>query len=93
MTQEAKAKAKPVHEVRIGTLKAAVWAKTNEQGRTRYDVSFCRIFKRKNGTGWEYSEYFNRDELPLLAKVIDQAHDWVVSQKQSAPATEQPVQA
>ena len=65
---------KPVHEVRLGLIKAAIWE--NSAGENlRYNVTFSRIYK--NDTEWKTSDAFGRDDLLVLAKVADQAHTWI----------------
>jgi len=65
------ANAKPVAEVRIGAIKAAIWK--NEAGAwTRHNVTFQRIYK--DGDDWKTSQSFGRDDLLVLAKVADLAH-------------------
>ncbi|XZE42764.1 hypothetical protein SH467x_002296 [Pirellulaceae bacterium SH467] len=69
---------KPVHEIRLGKVKAAIWRNETESG-TRYGVTFSRIYKTDEG--WESSSSFGRDELPLLGKVADMAHIWIYQQE------------
>ena len=64
--------APPVDEVRIGRIKATIWANTGTDGRTRYNVTLSRLYKTNEG--WRRTQNFGRDDLLLLAKVIDQAH-------------------
>jgi hypothetical protein len=68
---------KPVHEVRLGTIKAAIWENETTSG-TRHNVTLCRLYK--DGDEWKRSESFGRDDLPLVAKVVDQAHSWIFEQ-------------
>lgn len=70
-TQNAK---RPVHEIRLGRIKAAIWENETREG-TRHNVSLTRIYK--DGNTWKDSTSFGRDDLPLLAKVADIAHSWV----------------
>ncbi len=56
----------PVHEIRLGKCKAAIWLNQTDSG-PRYNVSFSRIYKTEKG--WESSSSFGRDELPLVSKV------------------------
>ena len=67
---------KPVYEVRLGRVKAAVWANHGESG-VWYSVVFSRIYK--DGDSWKRSESFSRDDLPLVAKVADRVHTWIVA--------------
>ena len=78
---------KPIHEIRIGAVKAALWDNDTANG-SRYSVTFSRIYK--DGGQWKYAENFRRDDLLVLAKVADQAHTWIVGQSQRGGATEQP---
>jgi hypothetical protein len=72
---------KPVHEVRLGRIKAAVWANTGESG-VWYSVVISRLYKE--GDAWKRSESFSRDDLPLVMKVADQVHTWIYEQQGAA---------
>lgn len=52
-------------EIRLGRLKAAIWANPTDNG-TRYNVKFARIYKDNDGN-WSSSDSFGRDDLLLLA--------------------------
>ena len=67
-------KARPVHEVRLGRIKAAIWENETQNG-TRHNVTISRLYRVNND--WKDSTSFGRDDLPLVAKVVDQAHDWI----------------
>jgi hypothetical protein len=67
----------PVHEVRLGRIKAAVWENTTETG-VRHNVTISRLYK--DGNQWKDSSSFGRDDLPLVIKVADQAHNWIFHQ-------------
>jgi hypothetical protein len=73
-------KQQPVHEVRLGSVKAAVWENRTDKG-TRYNVTLARIYK--GGDEWKSTDSFGRDDLLLLAKVIDQAHSWIFENSKS----------
>ena len=86
-THNMKTKTKPIHEVRLGAIKAAVWRNETEAG-VRYNVTFSRLYK--DGDQWQSTDSFGRDDLLTLAKVADQAHSWIFTQGQeheSQPAT------
>lgn len=72
-----KAKQQPVHEVRLGSIKATVWENETTAG-TRHNVTVSRLYK--DGDQWKQTESFGRDDLPLLAKVVDLAHTWIFEQ-------------
>lgn len=67
----------PIHEVRFGLIKAAVWLNKTKQG-DRYSVTFTRLFR--NGDRWSESASYGRDDLLLLAKAADLAHTWICQQ-------------
>ena len=70
---------KPVSEVRIGRVKAAIWPNGTE-GRTRHNVTFSRLYK--DGEEWKSTQSFSRNDLLLLAKVADQAHSRIFELQQ-----------
>jgi hypothetical protein len=70
-------KAKPTSEIRVGKIKAAIWANETENG-IRYNVTFSRIYK--DGAGWKRSDSFGRDDLLVLAKLADQVHSSLYQQ-------------
>ena len=66
--------AQPVHEVRLGSIKAAIWENRTDNG-TRFNVTVSRIYK--DGEQWKSTDSFGRDDLLVLAKIADQAHSWI----------------
>ena len=70
-------KSRPVHEVRLGAIKAAIWENQTQNG-VRYNVTLTRLYK--DGNDWKDSTSFGRDDLPLVAKVSDRAHTWIFEQ-------------
>ena len=64
---------KPVAEVRVGAVKAAIWPNQSDSGVVRYNVTFSRIYKDGEGN-WKSTSSFGRDDLLVVAKVADQAH-------------------
>lgn len=71
------ANSKPVHEIRLGRIKAAIWENDTQTG-TRHNVTITRLYKDEDQ--WKDSQSFGRDDLPLVAKVADQAHSWIFGQ-------------
>ena len=71
---------RPVHEIRLGRVRAAIW-ENNSQNGTRHNVTFSRLYR--DGDQWKDSSSFGRDDLPLLVKVADQVHTWIYQQNQS----------
>lgn len=68
------ANAKPVHEIRLRSVKAAIWENETANGK-RYSVTVSPLYK--DGDEWRRSDSFGRDDLPLLVKVADLTHTWI----------------
>lgn len=64
---------KPVRNLRLGRLKAAIWANPNGDGRTFYNVTFSRTYRDEAGS-YHDTDSFGRDDLLPLGKLADQAH-------------------
>lgn len=69
---------KPVHEIRLGRVKATIWANKSETNGIWHNVVIARLYKE--GDEWKSAESFGRDDLPLVAKVADLAHTWIYEQ-------------
>ena len=74
-------KVRPVREIRLGRIRAAIWENETQNG-TRHNVTLSRLYK--DGDEWKDSTSFGRDDLPLVAKVADQAHSWIFAQASAA---------
>ena len=71
----ASSKPRPIHEVRLANVKAAIWANQTANG-TRYSVTLQRLYKDEAGK-WQSSESFGRDELPIVEKVCHMAYLYI----------------
>ena len=74
---------KPVHEVRLGLIKARIWRKRTRSG-TRHSISVARLYR--DGDVWRESARFGRDDLPVVRLVLDRAHTWVFQQSRRIKA-------
>jgi len=70
---------KPAHEIRLGAVKATIW-ENDTAGGARHNVTVNRLYK--DGDKWKRTDSFGRDDLPLVAKVVDLAHTWIFEQTQ-----------
>jgi hypothetical protein len=68
-------KKRPVKELRIGVVRAAIWRNDGDNG-VWHNVTFERLYR--DGEEWKSSASFGRDDLLVLAKVADMAHTWIV---------------
>ncbi len=73
----AKPKQQPAQEIRMGAIRATIWENQTTNG-TRFNVTVSRLYK--DGEEWKQTDSFGRDDLQLLAKVIDLAHTWIFQQ-------------
>ena len=73
---DPRAKDKPIHEIRIGKIKAVIWENETTAG-VRHNVTLRRIFKRDENSQWESTDSFGRDDLLLVSEVSRQAALWV----------------
>ena len=79
--RKSDAKPKPVHEIRLGKIKAAIWANETDNG-IRHNVTITRLYK--DGDEWKTSTSFGRDELPLVGKIAVMAHTWIFQHGQES---------
>jgi len=62
----------PVKTFRLGRIKAAVWGSDEKF----YTVTFARTYVDEGGN-YHDTDSFGRDDLPLIAKLADQAHTFI----------------
>ena len=77
----AQDKTKPVPEVRLGRIRAAIWENETQNG-TRHNVTVSRLYK--DGDKWKDSTSFGREDLPVVCKVLDIAHTWIYEHPSSS---------
>ena len=67
---------RPAHELRIGAIKATIWGHETANGQ-RYNVVLGRLYKDAEDA-WQTSDNLGRDDLLVAAKLLDQAHTWIL---------------
>ena len=65
----------PVKTLRLGRIKAAVWENEADQKKF-YNVTFARTYM-DDARNFHDTDSFGRDDLPLVAKLADQAHTFI----------------
>ena len=65
----------PVKTLRLGRIKAAVWENEADQKKF-YNVTFARTYV-DDARNFHDTDSFGRDDLPLVAKLADQAHTFI----------------
>ncbi len=81
-TKSEKAANRPVHTIRYGAVRAAIWRNMVDNGnasRPIYNVTFSRSYK--DGNEWKESSTFGQDDLLVLAKAMDDAHTFIQQQR------------
>ena len=63
---------RPVAEIRVGRIIAAIWQNTPTDEGVFYSVHITRLFRR--GLNWDRTPAFGRDDLLTVAKVADLAN-------------------
>jgi hypothetical protein len=69
---------KPAHEIRLGRIRAAIWANETENRQVWFNVTVSRLYK--DGDQWKDTATYRRDDLPIVAKVVDMAYAWIWGQ-------------
>lgn len=67
---------KPKKQFRMGLVVASVFDQPTDNG-TIFNVGIHKLYKNEGDTEWSRSTSFNRDDLPLVAKVADLAWCWI----------------
>lgn len=75
----------PVKTLRMGALKAAIWANSTDKG-TFHSVTFSRSYKV--GEDWKESDSYGADDLLALAKLADLAHTQIFKLREEAKKSE-----
>lgn len=71
---------KPAHKFRNGVLQVTIWRNISEKGPW-YSVQPTRSYKQ--GDDWKTTDSLYADDLLAMAKLLDQAHSWIVQQQQA----------
>ena len=69
---------KPAHEIRLGLVRATIWANSLQSGIT-HNVTLSRSYQ-KDGK-WHSTDSLGRDDLLKVAKILDLAHSWILDQR------------
>lgn len=80
-TKPKKMNNKPVHVVRYGAIKAAVWCNQTANG-SMHNVTLTRSYK--DGEEWKESASFGADDLLAAAKALSEAHTWIFGERYRA---------
>lgn len=82
-------KQKPMKQFRSGALSVGVWARRHNE-ETFYSATPQRAYLDKKDTSggtdgtWKYTDSMSRDDLPIVAALLNQAFSFIVAQEQKA---------
>ena len=63
-------------EIRRGLIKVRIRQRKSNL-KSGYVVSVVRLYR--NGSEWKESARFERDDIPLIRLVLDEAYTWILS--------------
>ena len=68
------AKNQPVHEEKLGRMKAVVWENQGQNGSI-FNVTFSRLYKAEDE--WKESQSFGRDDCLVVARLAEIVAGWI----------------
>ena len=74
---------RPVHVVRYGVIKVAIWRNVVDNGqnsRPMYNCTVSRSYKERDSDDWKDTNGFGYDDLLVLSKALNDAHSWIADQ-------------
>ncbi len=78
-------KQKPIHEIKLGGVKVAIWANQTNGGGVRYAATFSCQYK--SGDQWKDCTSYGPVELALISTAFTLANLWISMQgKQAKPS-------
>lgn len=69
----------PVHRIHIGHVGVSIFENQSQLGKTFHSAQFDRSYL--DDGNWKHSRSFGRDDLLILAKLADQAHSWIIENR------------
>jgi hypothetical protein len=70
----------PAHKLRDGALQVTIWRNPGEKGNW-YSVIPSRSYRK--GETWKETDSFGADDLLAMAKLLNQAHSWIVEARKA----------
>ena len=78
---------KPTEVIRLGRIRAAIWANQTEGQDVWFNVTVSRLYKDQDR--WKDTSAFRRDDLPIVCKVLDLAYGWIWEQSMAPTSTDE----
>jgi hypothetical protein len=85
----------PVRTFSAGCLSVAVFSHAGKapDHRVWFSASAQRSYKRDGSPDWERTTAFNRDDLPVVAELLNCAFRWIITAEATARANEAKLRA
>jgi hypothetical protein len=74
---------KPVHEIRLGSVRAAIWANITQNG-VRHSVTISRSYRV--GNDWKKTNSYGKEDLLVLEKITELAQKWLYKYETTQPS-------
>ncbi|MFT6238001.1 MAG: hypothetical protein ACJAQT_000070 [Akkermansiaceae bacterium] len=68
-------KQKPVHDVRFGTVKVAIWANKSHEGKTFHSFDLRRSYRDQQGEWQEQKISLNLNEIAKVRGALAKAYE------------------
>jgi hypothetical protein len=78
-------RARPVQSLRHRSIKLSIWRNDTGKG-PMYNVTIVRGFRSDDGEGWRDSHSFGYDDLPVIAKLLNDAHGIITTLREKDAA-------
>lgn len=75
-------KQKPVHEIKLGSIKATIW-ENDHNGATIHNVTFSRTYRA--GDDWKQTTSFSRSHLQRVSEAATKAAHWIALREPTVP--------
>jgi hypothetical protein len=66
---------RPVHEIKLGRIRASIWTHEGNGQGAWYSVSITRLYRDRDE--WKTATSFGRDDLPVVSKAAEMAYAWI----------------
>ena len=77
-------KNKPVHEIRLGRIRAAIWANQTATKQVQFGITVSRLYR--DGDRWHDSQTYHPDDLLVASKIMQMAYVWIWEQDGLSPS-------
>lgn len=73
---------KPVHEIRYGTVRVAIWERELDRGGIAHSIRPDNSYRDKEEE-WQTTQYFSPSEAADLALALQDARRWCNNRRQA----------